>query len=60
MWVLLIVAVVLVLASLWWTKRGNKFICPACGHAMSDHALRGVLGRLGRRSFCKLCNRDCG
>jgi hypothetical protein len=61
MWIALI-AVIAVLLTYWqWSasRARDKFMCPVCGHSVSDHG-RGGFGELfGSRSHCRKCDKEC-
>lgn len=61
MWIALIAVVVVgALYVFWkWSVTRGKFMCPVCGHSMSEHR-RGTIGSFSHgRSYCMTCRKEC-
>jgi ribosomal protein S27AE len=59
MWIAMLAVVVIVVAVWFWAVSRDKYICPICGHSMSEHTRWNSEDLTRKRSFCKLCDKEC-
>jgi hypothetical protein len=59
MWIAMLVVVAVVVVAWFWAVSRDKYLCPLCKHAMSEHTRLDTADPTRRRSFCKLCNQEC-